>query len=208
MRNTRRVGTGASMERLSALIEQRLAGGDKEVIDKKIWDLFGETWCVMFTDLAGFSRSVEQFGIIHFLQTVFASERELVPMIDEHDGIVLKTEGDSLLVVFRNPRKGVECAVAMQRHLRAHNAATAAEEDILLCVGLGYGRVLKVGDDDVFGAQVNAAAKLGEDTANAWEILITGATKDAVGELDGVSFQELEQAPPGAESAWRVVYES
>jgi hypothetical protein len=29
------------------------------------------------------------------------------------------------------------------------------------------------GDDDVFGAEVNAASKLGEDTAKAWEILVT-----------------------------------
>lgn len=208
MRNTRRVGAGASIERLSSLIEERMGpDADKARIDQRIWDLFGETWCVMFTDLAGFSRSVEQFGIIHFLQTIYASEVELVPVIDEHDGVLLKTEGDSFLVVFRNPDKALHCAIEMQRHLKAHNESTPAEDDILLCVGLGDGKVLKVGDDDVFGRQVNAASKLGEDTANAWEILVTDAMKDAVGDVDGVTWEALDYVPPGARAAWRVGYD-
>ena len=31
-------------------------------------------WCVMATDLSGFSRGVAEYGIIHFLQTIFESE--------------------------------------------------------------------------------------------------------------------------------------
>jgi adenylate cyclase len=206
MRNTRRIGVGASEERLSRLIEDRMAeGADKARIDRRIWDLFGETWCVMFTDLAGFSRSVEAFGITHFLQTIYASERELVPLIDEHDGILLKTEGDSMLVIFRNPNKAMTCAVEMQRHLKEHNEQTPAEDDILLCIGLGYGKMLKIGDADVFGAQVNAASKLGEDTAKAWEILVTGEMKAEV-RGDEVGFEPIDAVPPGADEAFRVTY--
>ena len=206
MRITRRIGVGASEERLGRLIEDRMrAGADKALVGKRIWDLFGETWCVMFTDLAGFSRSVEAFGITHFLQTIYAAERELVPLIDENDGILLKVEGDSMLVVFRNPTKALSCAVAMQRHVKAHNESTPAEDDILLCIGLGYGHLLKIGDADVFGAEVNAASKLGEDTAKAWEILVTGSMREAVAD-SSLGFEALDYAPPGASSAFRVRY--
>lgn len=59
-----------SEERLEKLITERLQpGADKAQIDSRIWDLFGGTWAIMFTDLAGFSRAVSNFGIIHFLQT-------------------------------------------------------------------------------------------------------------------------------------------
>ena len=72
MRIARRVNISASEERLSRLIEDRMRpGSDKALIDKRIWDLFGETWCVMFTDLVGFSRTVETFGITHFLQSIY-----------------------------------------------------------------------------------------------------------------------------------------
>ncbi len=198
----------ASEDRLEKLIGERMQpGADKEKIDSRIWDLFGEHWCVMFTDLSGFSRNVARFGIIHFLQTIFESQRVLIPLLEEHDGILLKVEGDSFLVIFRNVQKALECSIAMQHTLRTYNEGRPEEERILLCVGLGYGRILRIGDADVFGAEVNAASKLGEDTAKAWEILVTQAVRDKAQENQGLGFEEIDEAPPGAEKAYRVKYE-
>jgi class 3 adenylate cyclase len=207
MLRKRSISNSASEERLEKLIEERLLpGADKENIDKRIWDLFGEKWCVMLTDLSGFSRRVEKFGIIHFLQTIHEAERLLIPVIEGHDGILLKVEGDSLLVIFRNVAKGISCAVEMQRILSDYNSDKSAEEQVLLCVGLGYGEVLRIGDADVFGAEVNAASKLGEDTAKAQEILVTDSVKEAMG-FEGVyTFEQIEDAPPGTKAAYRLVY--
>jgi class 3 adenylate cyclase len=209
-----RIATSASQDRLESLIEERLKpGADKSRIDARIWDLFGENWAVMFTDLAGFSRRVAEFGIIHFLQTIHESQRILVPCIERHDGILLKTEGDSLLVIFRSAARALECALAMQRTARDYNRERDQAEQVLLCVGLGCGRLLRIGDHDVFGAEVNAAAKLGEDTAKAWEILVTGAVRQLAQEArdagsfpEPVGFEALPGAPPGAEAAFRVTY--
>ncbi|MCM2316793.1 MAG: adenylate/guanylate cyclase domain-containing protein [Thermoanaerobaculia bacterium] len=197
----------ASEDRLESLIAARLKpGADKKHIDQRIWDLFGEDWCIMFTDLAGFSRNVARFGIIHFLQTIYESERICVPVIETHDGILLKAEGDSLLVIFRNAQKAILAAIEMQRRLVVHNEGKEDEEKVLLCVGLGFGRVLRIGDSDVFGAEVNAASKLGEDTAKAGEILVTEAVKDAASEIEDVSFEPIAETPPGAGAAFRLVY--
>ena len=218
--NSYRVKSSASEDRLESLIRQRLEpGADKKRIDERIWDLFSEDWSVMFTDLSGFSRRVAEFGIIHFLQTIYEAERLLLPIIEEHDGILLKTEGDSFLVIFRNPVKALHCAIAMQGRLADYDRDRADEEKVLLCVGLGHGKVLRIGDADVYGAEVNAASKLGEDTAKAWEILVTGAMRDAIeagierargepghADLGSVGFEELGEAPPGAASAFRVKY--
>ncbi|HSH71871.1 MAG TPA: adenylate/guanylate cyclase domain-containing protein [Methylophilaceae bacterium] len=199
--------TSNSEDRLARLIADRLApGADKEKIDQRIWDLFGEEWCVMFTDLSGFSRRVAEFGIIHFLQTIYESERLLLPVIESHDGFVLKSEGDSLLAIFRNPCKALQGAVSMQHVLGEYNQTRPDEEKVLLCVGLGYGHMLRVGDIDIFGAEVNAASKLGEDIAKAGDILVTGAFKKACG--DGLNFpcKQLPNTPAGADSAYRVHY--
>ena len=68
MRYRRRIVHSASEERLEKLIAERLReGADKAAIDQRIWDLFGEEWCIMVTDLSGFSRGVAEFGIVHFL---------------------------------------------------------------------------------------------------------------------------------------------
>ncbi len=201
------IAVGASEDRLERLIDERLKpGADKELIDKRIRDLFGEEWCVMFTDLSGFSRGVAKFGIIHFLQTIYESERLLVPVIEDHDGILLKSEGDSLLVIFRNVDKAIQSTRMMQQVLKEYNVDKPAEETILLCVGLGYGRMLRIGDQDVFGAEVNAASKLGEDMAEAWEVLVTKAVKERAEKLEGLKFEPLDEIPPGTDAAYRVIF--
>jgi class 3 adenylate cyclase len=198
---------GASEDRLEKLIEERLQpGADKKIIDERIWDLFGEEWCVMFTDLSGFSRGVAKFGIIHFLQTIHESERLLIPIIEDHDGILLKVEGDSFMVIFRNVVKAIQCSVHMQRILKEYNADKSDEDKVLLCVGLGYGKMLRIGDSDVFGSEVNAASKLGEDTAKAWDILVTGAVMERAKGMPDISFQELKADIPGADRSFKVVY--
>lgn len=202
--NTRR-----SEERLTHLIQERLQpGADKQRIDERIWDLFGEDWCVMFTDLSGFSRRVVEFGIIHFLQTIHESERLLIPVIDNHDGFVLKVEGDSFLAIFRNARKCLQCALAMQQTVSDYNFNRLEEEKVLLCIGLGYGRMLRIGDTDVFGAEVNAASRLGEDLAQSGETLVTGAFRTECNDVPGMTFEALPHPPAGTDSAYRVVVSS
>jgi adenylate cyclase len=163
---------------LETLISNRvLKGADKAAIDAQIWAEFGETWAVMFTDLSGFSRGVEAFGIIHFLQIIHESYQLFLPCIDRHHGTLLKTEGDSLLVIFPRADDALAAAVAMQAATVSYNKNILPEEQVLLCVGLGFGPMLKIGDVDIYGAQVNAASKLGEDTAQSGEILCTGEFK-------------------------------
>jgi len=192
--------------RLYDLIAQRLLpDANKIEIDQRIWDLFGEDWCVMMTDLAGFSRRVAEYGIIHFLQTIYESERLLLPVIEQHEGFLLKTDGDSFLVIFRKPQKALQCALVMQQTLIPYNEAKLEQERVHLCVGLGFGKILRVGNTEVFGAEVNAACKLGEDVAKQGETLVTGAFQQACKDFAGVAYQKLASAPAGADAAYKVL---
>jgi adenylate cyclase len=198
-----RIGLSASEDRLEKLIAERLRpDADKTAIDARIWDLFGEEWAVMFTDLSGFSRGVASFGIIHFLQIIQEAQRILIPCIDAHDGILLKTEGDSFLVIFRKTGKAIECAIAMQSICTQYSAQRAAEEQIRLCIGIGFGQMLRIGDRDVFGSEVNAAAKLGEDIARAGEILVTASVHDQANAV--YHFTPITAIPPGANAAFQL----
>jgi len=196
--------------RLWKLIEQRCALGadhaSQKLIDERIWDLFGEEWAVMFTDLSGFSRSVAAFGIIHFLQVIFEHKRLLLPVVREHDGILIKIEADSLMIIFKRADRALACAIAMQHACQAYSATRAPEEKVLLCVGIGFGRILRIGDSDVYGQEVNAASKLGEDTAKSNEILVTEAVQKALGGLAGVTWEDLAEAVPGSDKNFRVKY--
>ncbi len=155
------------------LAQRRRPGADRAAIETAIFARFGRTQAVMFTDLVGFSRLVEAFGILHFLQLIQESEALFLPLIAQHRGQCLKREGDSLLAVFDQPRDALACARAMVAATMAVNPGRVAEERIEVCIGLGYGTVLRVGDNEVWGAEVNAASKLGEEMAKGSEILVT-----------------------------------
>ena len=193
--------------RLWKLIEERTApGADVARIDQRIWDLFGEEWAIMFTDLSGFSRQVAAFGIIHFLQVIFEQKRLLLPIAAHNDGILIKVEADSFMIIFKRASSAVRCALEMQYACQDYNEGRLPEERVLLCVGIGFGRMLRIDDSDVYGVEVNAASKLGEDTAKANEILVTAAVRSAASDVPDIAFDELGIAVPGSDMNYRVVY--
>ncbi len=197
-----------SSARLWKLVEERAeSGADVARIDQRIWDLFGEEWAVMFTDLVGFSRQVARFGIIHFLQVILEQKRLLLPIVEAHDGVLIKVEADSLLILFKKPTQALACAIAMQAKCTSVNVRRSPEEHVILCCGIGHGRLLKIGDDDVFGHEVNVASKLGEDTAEGEEILLTKAAHTALGgSFEGVRFEELLVEHAGEDRCWAARY--
>ena len=91
------------------------------------------------------------------------------------------------LVIFRNVAKGVQGVIAMQRTFALYNVDKPDEEKVLLCVGLGFGKLLHIGDADVFGSEVNAASKPGEDASKAREILVTDSMKERCHEISGIA---------------------
>jgi adenylate cyclase len=197
-----------SEARLWKLIEERTrAGADTKAIDERIWDLFGEDWAVMFTDLSGFSRQVATFGIIHFLQVIHQQKALLLPIVHDHDGILIKIEADSFMILFKRAARALDCAVAMQKACQQFSARRIPEEQVLLCIGVGYGRILRIGDSDCYGPEVNAASKLGEDTAKANEILVTGAVKQQLADRAGVRYEKLDVTVPGTAESYRAVYQ-
>lgn len=74
-------------------------------------------------------------------------------------------------------------------------------------VGLGYGRMLLIGDEDVFGAEVNAASKPGEDTAKAGDTVVTDSFRQNLQKPpDNLEFEKLDLVPSGAAGAYAVRY--
>lgn len=195
-----------SSARLWKLVEARTQpGADLATIDQRIWDLFGEEWAIMFTDLSGFSRQVAKFGIVHFLQVMLEQKQFLLPLVEDHDGVLIKVEADSFLILFKQPAQALRCAVAMQKKCSSVNARRPPEEQIVLCVGIGYGKILKIGDDDVFGHEVNMSSKLGEDIAKGEEIIVTRAVRDA---LVDATWEEVAAEYAGETVAWRARWKS
>jgi adenylate cyclase len=172
---------GKTKQILFDLIEQRLQpGANIAELDEKIWSMFGETWAVLCSDMTGFTRRTDEFGIIHFLTLIYEMQKLLKPIVLAYNGLLIKTEADNLFVIFREPAQAVHCALAMHDATLRYNEGKTADYKIMVCIGIGYGKLVKIGDEDCFGNEVNRAFKLGEDIANAGETLLTPDTYEAI----------------------------
>jgi adenylate cyclase len=182
-----------SEKRLFELIEARLQpGAELPKIDAKIDSLFGEEWAILITDMSGFSRRTARYGIIHFLTMIHLMRRLAEPLIQEHNGLILKEVADSFFVLFRTTQSALSFAVALRQTTVEYNHNRVEDEQLHVCQGIGFGRILRIGDTDIFGHEVNFAARLGEDVAKAEEILLTPSAKQELEQIPGVMFEPQE----------------
>lgn len=197
----------SSRDLLWRLIAERAAaeGDERDAIDARIREMFEETWAVVFTDLVGFSKRTREFGILHFLTLIHEKSRLLGPLVEQGGGRILKEEADSWLLLFRSPVRAVETMRECQRACEEHNRGRAKEDRVELCVGIGWGTVLRIGDADVWGEEVNSASRLGEDTAEGGEILLTEAVRLAVEhEIRDLDLEPCAARGGTAARSWRI----
>jgi class 3 adenylate cyclase len=144
-------------------------------IDREIWDAFGETHALWVLDMCGFSRLTVRYGITHFLAMIHRLHGIVGPIIRRHSGRVVKTEADNVFAVFPAVAAAVAAARDVQEQLATANAFLPEDWDLHASIGVGFGEVLMVEEDDFYGNELNLASKLGEDLADPGETLLTEA---------------------------------
>jgi len=116
--------------------------------------------------------------------------RELIdPKIAEHNGRIVKTTGDGLLIEFPSVVEAVACAVAVQRGMDARNATMPDAQRIDFRIGINLGDVIVEGDD-IHGDGVNVAARL-EALAVPGGVYVSRTVRDHVGERLDIAFDDL-----------------
>lgn len=167
---------------------------------------FGQTIAILIMDSCGFSRTVHAQGIIHFLSLLERLWRLVRPLIVEYGGRPLREDADDLFAVFPDAKSAVDCAKAIHEHVEIANGPLPASNEIYVALGIGYGRVLLVGDDDAWGDEMNLACKLGEDIAQQGEVLLTEEARKALGEDSGHEMEELDLSVSGLQmTAYRLI---
>jgi class 3 adenylate cyclase len=166
MRNSR-----ATLDRLlDEMIEQP---ENLPSIARRIHEVFGETRAVMVLDMSGFSRTTQRHGVAAFLLMVHQMKRLALPEIEDHGGLLIKAEADNLYCLFDSTDDAVRAARGIMRQLAAANMVLPEERKLYASIGIGFGEVLHIDGEDVFGDEMNLTCKLGEDVAQRSEILLT-----------------------------------
>lgn len=167
-------------------------------IDGEIHGTFSRTHAVLVLDMCGFSRLTARYGITHFLAMIHRLHGIVLPIIAAHAGRVVKTEADNVFAVFADVEPAVAAAIDIQHRLREANVFLPDDWDLHASLGIGYGDLLMVGEDDLYGHEMNIASKLGEDIAGSGEVFLSEAAHARVAALARPWQFEARQIPVSA----------
>jgi len=142
-------------------------------IDAEIWRRFGITGAVLVLDMCGFSRLTLRYGITHFLSMIRRLQQLVRPVVTAADGRIVKTEADNVFAIFDDVPDALAAARDILKQLAAANVFLPVDWDLHASIGIGYGPLLRIGEHDLFGSELNLASKLGEDIAGPEEILLS-----------------------------------
>jgi TolB-like protein/class 3 adenylate cyclase/tetratricopeptide (TPR) repeat protein len=144
---------------------------------------------ILAADVVGYSRLIEadESGTLQGLKAIRAELFD--PAIGAHNGRLVKTTGDGLLVEFSSVVDALQCATHLQERMAEHNQSCPGNKRIEYRIGIHQGDVV-VEDGDLFGDGVNLAVRL-EGLAEPGGISVSARVQeDAVGKLDLV-FEDM-----------------
>jgi len=146
----------------------------------------------MFTDIERSTALAEVMGDAAWNDVLRWHDRALRECIREHDGRVVKHEGDGFFVAFEDTAPAVRCAVAIQQLLDGHRARQGFAPGVRIGVHQGPATERH---GDYFGMAVNVAARV-MSLAGAGEVLataLTAAGHDAASEPRTVRVKGVSQ---------------
>ena len=155
----------------------------REEITRTIENTFAQDKAVLVLDMSGFCRTTHIYGIVSFLLMIHRMQLICRPCVERNGGAVIKADADNLFCLFDTVRDAVKASRQIIDHLNTANVALPAEQHLYAAIGVGYGRVLNIAGQDMFGDEVNLASKLGEDIAGMGEVLLTSAARAELGDL-------------------------
>ena len=152
-------------------------------MDRKLATIFA-------SDVVGFSKMMgtDEVNTLNILK-----ERRAVidSIIDDHDGIIFGSAGDSVIAEFASPIKAAEAAVETQVKMNAMNQDQEQSDKMIFRVGINIGDVM-VTEDNLFGDAVNIAARL-EAAAKPSGICVSQTVFDMINRKIMVSFEDAGQ---------------
>lgn len=144
-----------------------------ESIRARIVDKFAVHGAVFISDMASFSSTSRKRGVCHFLKLIHRARQIIAPIIAANNGKLLKCDADNCYAFFEAPDDAIRASFEVNAALFESNDGFGIAEQIYLSVGIDFGRVLLIGEEDFYGDPVNTASKLGEDLAVRAETLVT-----------------------------------
>jgi adenylate cyclase len=132
---------------------------------------------ILSADVEGYSRLMgeDEEATVRTLTTY---REVLTTLIQQHNGKVLDSPGDNLLAEFVSVVDAVQCAVAVQKEIKARNNQLPENRRMQFRIGINLGDVIQE-EERIYGDGVNIAARL-EGLAKPGGICISKTAFDQI----------------------------
>jgi adenylate cyclase len=132
---------------------------------------------ILSADMKGYSRLMgeDEKGTVRALNEY---REAMTGLIQHHHGRVVDAPGDNVLAEFGSVVDAIECAVEIQKELKARNAELSESRRMEFRIGVNLGDVIEE-EGKIFGDGVNIAARL-ERLSEAGGVCISGTAFDQV----------------------------
>jgi adenylate cyclase len=144
---------------------------------------------IFAADMVGYSRLMEadEEGVIARQKQ---HRKQLIdPKIADHNGRIVKTTGDGMLVEFASAVDAVKCAAEIQSAMAGREQDVPEDHRITYRVGINIGDIV-IDGDDILGNGVNVAARL-EALCEPGGIYVSGTVYDHIDGKIEASFEDL-----------------
>ncbi|HEY2803649.1 MAG TPA: adenylate/guanylate cyclase domain-containing protein, partial [Actinomycetota bacterium] len=143
----------------------------------------------LFTDIEGSTRLVQALGSEAFRSLLDRHDEILRRAIDDGDGAVVRTEGDSFFAAFPTATGAMRAALDAQGGLASEPWPDDAPIRVRMGLHTGEGRL---GGDDYVGIDVHRAARISA-SGHGGQVLVSDATRALVESTlpDGVELRDL-----------------
>ena len=132
---------------------------ERERLDRELQKKFKREVTILFTDICGYTKYMETRGDISGRAMLQKHNDIVFPLVEKHEGVVIKTIGDAVMATFSTPLAGVKASIAIQNGLYEYNRKVQAADRIHVRIGINKGEAL-MDEADVFGDAVNVASRI------------------------------------------------
>ena len=172
---------GLSAVDVRTSIDTMISAVESERLDVRPFAAPDGTVTILFSDIENSTLMTERLGDERWLEVLRAHNSIFRQHVRAHGGHEVKSQGDGFMLVFPDPRRAVECAIAIQRELAERDVADG--ERIRVRMGLHAGEAIRE-EGDFFGRSVILAARIAAQ-ARGGEILVSEQLRKLAGAADG-----------------------
>jgi class 3 adenylate cyclase len=132
---------------------------------------------ILSADVEGYSRLMGEAEEAT-VRTLTAYREVFTTLIQQHNGRLIDSPGDNLLVEFASVVDAVQCAVAVQKEINSRNNELPENRRMRFRIGINLGDVIQE-EERIYGDGVNIAARL-EGLADSGGICISKTAFDHI----------------------------